>query len=251
MRVPRGDGTFFDLDLRTPYGTFDNFGVGSPVTVGVTVRLGQGTASPTYTPQPTLLLDSTPHTSDLKDAPLAVGKTMTDPVSNLSITAMSVDANGIVVRVREGNAPSAPGNPSATATRARVSLAWSAGDRRHGGRRLSRQPGRRRSSRPPPPARRPGPTRASPAGATYTYTVAAVDTSTNVGPAASVGVTVPTAGRHRPSPGATASPTPTATPAPTAEPVHDAGSDGATRPRPRSRLARPPVDTAAPTAPGG
>ena len=108
VRVPRGDGSFFDLDVRTPYGSFDNFAAGSPATAGVTVRIGVGTASPTSSPRATLLLDSTPGTADLKDAPLAVGKTMTDPVSGLSITALSVDGAGIVVRVTEPNAPPPP-----------------------------------------------------------------------------------------------------------------------------------------------
>ena len=38
VRIPRGDGSFFDLDLRTPYGSFDNFAAGSPAVSGVTIR---------------------------------------------------------------------------------------------------------------------------------------------------------------------------------------------------------------------
>ena len=46
VRVPRGDGTFFDLDFRKTSGSFDTFAAGSPATVGVTIRLAAGTASP-------------------------------------------------------------------------------------------------------------------------------------------------------------------------------------------------------------
>ena len=60
VRIPRGDGTFFDLDFRTPYGNFDNFTAGSPATVGVTIRLAVGTASPTSSPKDTNLIDTTP-----------------------------------------------------------------------------------------------------------------------------------------------------------------------------------------------
>ena len=74
VRVPRGDGTFFDLDYRMTYGIFDTFTAGSPRRSGVTIRLAKGTASPTTSPQATDLLDTTPATSDLKDAPLIVGR---------------------------------------------------------------------------------------------------------------------------------------------------------------------------------
>ena len=126
VRVPRGDDTFFDLDVRTPYGSFDAFAAGSPAVAGVTVRIGQGTASPTGPHLATELLDTTPATTDLKDAPLLVGKTMTDPVSGISFTTMSTSAAGVVVRVREGVAPSVAGSLSgAASTTPSVDLAWS------------------------------------------------------------------------------------------------------------------------------
>ncbi|MHB8891351.1 MAG: hypothetical protein ACYC65_04825 [Candidatus Limnocylindrales bacterium] len=112
VRVPRGDGSFFDLDVRTPYGSFDNYSAGSPAVAGVTIRVGLGTASPTNTPKATELLDTTPATTDLSDAPLLVGRTMTDPVSGISFTTMSVSSSGVVVRVGDPPAPPAP-DPSA------------------------------------------------------------------------------------------------------------------------------------------
>ena len=110
MRVPRGNGSFFDLDVRTPYGSFDNFAAGSPAVSGATIRLGWGTASPTGSPQATELLDTTPSTSDLKDAPLLVGRSITDPVSTISFTTQSIGSGGVSVRVTEGIAPGAPGS---------------------------------------------------------------------------------------------------------------------------------------------
>ena len=115
VRVPRGDGSFFDLDTRMRYGAFDTFTAGSPVTVGTTIRIGYGTASPTWSPKATLLLDSKPGTASLADAPLAVGKTMTDPVSKLSITTLSAGASGVVVQVRAaGPAPTPTPGPNPT-----------------------------------------------------------------------------------------------------------------------------------------
>ncbi len=123
VRIPRGDGSFFDLDLRTPFGTFDTFTAGSPPVSGVTIRLGWGTASPTGSPKATELLDATPATTDLKDAPLLVGQSVTDPVSTITFTTQSIGAGGVVVRVTEG----------CRARSARV-----AGG--HGGRRAEREP---------------------------------------------------------------------------------------------------------------
>ncbi len=99
-------------------------------------------------------------------------------------------------------------------------------------------------------------------GATYTYALAAVDTSGNTGPAASVTVTMPAAPGPTPAPTAdpsaspepsttpgppgptpapspTATPAPTATPSPTATPTPTATPDAPPRhPRPRLRPAR-------------
>ena len=128
VRIPRGDGSFFDLDVRTPYGSFDNFAAGSPAVSGATIRLGWGTASPTGSPQATELLDTTPATTDLKDAPLLVGRSITDPVSTISFATQSIGSGGVIVRVTEGIAPGAPGIAGRDASTAEpsVSLGWNA-----------------------------------------------------------------------------------------------------------------------------
>jgi chitodextrinase len=143
VRIPRGNGSFFDLDVRSSYGSFDTFAAGSPAVSGVTIRLGLGTASPTGTPKGTELLDTTPATQDLADAPLLVGRTMTDPVSGISFTTLSVSSAGVVVLVGDGAvppepppeppnppqpadllAPSTPGPITATSATTTVALAW-------------------------------------------------------------------------------------------------------------------------------
>ncbi len=235
VRIPRGDGSFFDLDVRMPYGVFDTFAAGSPVTVGTTIRLGVGTASPTGSPKATLLLDSTPATSSLADAPLVVGKTMTDPVSAISITTLSSDNAGVVVRVTESVAPTAPGNVTGTAGSGSVTLTWTAATDNVAvaGYRVSRDGATLTTTG----ANATDWTDAAVgAGTSPTYAVAAVDSSGNVGPAVTRSVSVP--GEATPTPAPTASPDPTAAPDPNATP--------APAPDPTQPAAR---DAQAPTAP--
>lgn len=193
VRIPRGDGSYFDLDFRMTYGVFDDFAAGSPAVSGVTIRLGWGTASPTNNPHATQLIDTTPSTSSWADAPLLVGKTFTDPVSTISFTTMSVSAGSAVqVRVREGIAPSAPSSLTATpaADGSSVALAWGAATdnvavasyriARNGTALATVAAGTLSFA-----------DTGTKAGASYTYTVTAVDTSGNAGPAASVAVSTP------------------------------------------------------------
>ena len=168
---------------------------------------------------------------------------MTDPVSTISITAMSLSATGIVVRVREGIAPSAPATVTATAAAdaSSVTLAWGAATD-------NVAVASYRISRGGTVVGTVGPdslgwTDAGVAASTsYAYTVTAIDTSANAGPAATVSVTTPAGS----APAATPTPTPGPRPPRIRRP----------RParRPRSSPAPPPApagtDTQAPTAPG-
>ncbi len=223
VRIPRGDGTFFDLDFRTTYGAFDDFAAGSPVVIGVTIRIGRGTASPTRLPLPTDLLDATPATADLRDAPLLVGRTITDPVSTISFTTTAVTSAGVTVRVGEGLAPSAPGSLTATpAALPSVELAWAAATDNVvvTGYRISRDGTVVAAAAGT--ARLWTDAAVSP-GATYTYGVAALDGSGNVGPARSASATIPGGPDPSPSPSPTPapSPKPTASPGPAAAPTPD------------------------------
>jgi hypothetical protein len=233
VRVPRGDGSFFDLDVRTPYGSFDTFGATSPAVTGVTVRIGVGTASPTTSPKATLLLDATPGTSSLSDAPLAIGKTMTDPVSKLSITAVSSSASGIVVRIREPNKPTAPGALQATTQGGTVTLSWSpaSDDTAVTGYQVRRDGTLVGTAGANATSWTDG---SGSGGSTYAYAVNAVDGSGNSGPQATVNVTLG-GGGQQPAPTPTPTPDPTAQPDPTDEP---------------DPTAPPPNDVQAPSAPG-
>lgn len=239
VRVPRGDGSFFDLDTRMTYGAFDTFTAGSPVTVGTSIRIGYGTASPTWSPQATLLLDSVPSTSTLSDAPLAVGATMTDPVSKLSITTLSADASGVVVRIRDGYAPSRPGSLAGTVTGGGVALSWTAStdDTAVTGYRIARDGSLLTTTG----GTASGWTDAgAPGGASHTYAVTAIDGSDNASAAATVVVDVP-AGGPTPTPTPTASPAPTPSPSSTPDP-------GAT-PEPTASPGSSGGDAQAPTPP--
>jgi chitodextrinase len=206
VRVPRGDGTFFDLDYRMTYGSFDTFTAGSPPVTGVTIRLNVGTASPTTSPKDSNLIDTTPSTTDLKDAPLLPGKTVRDPVSGLSFTTLSSDTSGVKVQVKEGVKPGTPGSFTATADATpKVSLDWTAASDNVAvvKYRVTRNGTSVATVNAPTTSwTDTGVT----FGASYTYTVAAIDSSGNVGAAASKSVTVP----------ANPNPTPTPDPSPTA-----------------------------------
>jgi chitodextrinase len=209
VRVPRGDGTYFDLDIRSPYGTFDTYSAGSPVTVGVTIRIAVVTSS-TGTPRQSRLLDATPTSSSgLADAALAVGRTMTDPVSQISFTVLSVGADGVTVRVREGIAPSAPASLSAELTTGgAVRLTWTAATDNTAI--ASYRVSRNGTQLAAPNGDASAYTDDTVAGGTsYTYAVTALDTSGNVGPAATIVVTTP---GETPPPDPSASPTPTPDP---------------------------------------
>ena len=246
VRIPRGDGSYFDLDVRTPYGSFDTFAAGSPAVAGVTIRIGMGTASPTTSPKQTLLLDSTPGTSDLKDAPLLVGKAMTDPVSSISITPLSFGQAGIVVRVREGIAPSAPASISGTGTGDPSALiGWSAATDNVavGSYEISRD-GHALATADASAVGYMDTTAAL--GATYTYQVTAIDTSGNAGPPASVSVTMPAPpAPPAPDPSATPAPDPSATPAP--DPSASPSSDPTPAPDPTATPAPDPTPAAPPS----
>ena len=94
VRVPRGNGQYYYLEYRQPYGSyFDNFSSTDPAVNGVTLRLAPD--YPTITQS--LLLDATPATMTFADAPLAVGKSVTDPDASITFTTVSVSSTTATV----------------------------------------------------------------------------------------------------------------------------------------------------------
>ena len=111
VRVARPDGDFFYLESRTTYGQFDAFSSTSPAVNGVIIRL-----APDGGAVRSRLIDTTPGTTSFIDAPLAVGRTFTDPTSGLTITTVALDDSGrATVRVAF-DAPDADPTPTATAS---------------------------------------------------------------------------------------------------------------------------------------
>jgi Gametolysin peptidase M11 len=111
LRIPRGDGLFYYLELRQPFGSFfDNFAAADPAVRGVTVRLAPDFASSV----PSHLIDTTPATATFEDAPLAVGKTFADPEHGVWVVNRGILGGKAKVEVSLGTQP-APralmGNP--------------------------------------------------------------------------------------------------------------------------------------------
>jgi chitodextrinase len=136
LRIKRDATTYLLLELRATQGVFDNFDSSDPVVNGVTVRL-----VPSYsTITQSQLVDATPATATFADAPLAPGRSVTDPVSGATISVVSVTPGlGAAVQLTLGGAqppppppsdgtpPSTPTSPSATEVDVHsISLAWAA-----------------------------------------------------------------------------------------------------------------------------
>jgi chitodextrinase len=128
VRQTGPSGASFFVDVRATVGPyFDTFGPTSAAVSGVMIRLSSDAGVPLWSPTNTKLIDTTPGTSSYNDAPLTVGQTLTDPVSHISITTISVDASGALIRVTESVPPSAPGGLSGVPFGAHaVDLSWSA-----------------------------------------------------------------------------------------------------------------------------
>ncbi|HSS36869.1 MAG TPA: hypothetical protein VLR93_11395, partial [Patescibacteria group bacterium] len=126
LRIDRHNGTSLYLDVRSIHGPyFDDFSSTDAVVKGVTVRISPDLPSPGYGLSQTQLVDTTPATSTYADAPLAVGATLTDPVTGLKVTTLSASGGDATISILDPTAPGAPGSPKATATSATsISLTW-------------------------------------------------------------------------------------------------------------------------------
>jgi MYXO-CTERM domain-containing protein len=94
--VPRDARRSYYLEFRQPFG-FDNF---APTATAVnTAMLLLGNRLDGVDVRQSWLLDTTPTTSTLADAPLAVGKTYEDPAAGVSITLVSTGAAGAQIKV--------------------------------------------------------------------------------------------------------------------------------------------------------
>ena len=190
LRVPRGNGTFLNLEFRQPTGVFDTFSVSDPVTQGVSIRVAPEINSILQSQ----LIDATPTSpTSFGDSSLRAGRSLTDPINGVTISVLSVSAAGAEVSVNydaDTVVPSGVTNlsarTSATSTSSSVSLTWAAATDNTGvaGYNLSRN------------GLNVGTTTALSytdstvvGGAPYTYGVEAFDGAGNVGLVVSVSVT--------------------------------------------------------------
>ena len=106
LRVKRGAASdYWYMELRSPSGVFDNFGVADPAVSGVGIRLANDYGIGVRT----RLIDTTPATGSYADAPLQAGQTFADPLSGISITVDAVVLGTATVRVAlPGSAPTDP-----------------------------------------------------------------------------------------------------------------------------------------------
>ena len=148
VRVARGDGKFYYLEFRQPFGSFDNFGAGDAAVNGVLVRV-----APDMENVRPLLLDGNPATTTFADAAFGAGQTFTDSARGISIAVVSVSTSGAVVNVSFGGGPSPTPTPTPAPSPTPIL-------RRRPRRRRARRPHRtRRQHRTPPRRLRPRPTR--------------------------------------------------------------------------------------------
>ncbi|HYI75245.1 MAG TPA: hypothetical protein VEW90_08235 [Gaiellaceae bacterium] len=193
VRVARGDGTYLNLEFRQPWGIFDDFAANDPVVNGVSVRIAPATSSIVQSK----LVDATPATTTFADAALAVGKTVVDPATGVSLTTVSVGPGGASVSIQfpgggDTQPPTGPASLSASATSSSsVQLSWPAASDDVGvaGYRLYRgatlvvdQPGLSFLDTGLAPS------------TTYAYQVRAYDAAGNVGAPASASATTPGTG---------------------------------------------------------
>jgi M6 family metalloprotease-like protein len=119
LRIQRGTGNnaWLWLEYRQPLGQYDST-LGSQVFSGAVVHYEEAPNSYSN------LLDFTPETAAWTDPALTVGKTWTDPYSDVSIQVQSATADGLTVAVNYGAAPCvhsvptvavSPANPSGLA----------------------------------------------------------------------------------------------------------------------------------------
>jgi hypothetical protein len=192
--VPRPAGAsppYYDLELRSANGVFDNFLSNDPAVQGVTIHTDPETTELARS----MLIDTTPGSfGGFSDAPLAVGQTFSD--GTISITLQSITGAVASLDVTTGappadlTAPSVPDPVTAVPASDGVALSWPASTDNVGvaGYRVIRGSTQLTSTS----ALGWNDTGVAPGG-TYTYRVAAYDAAGNVSTSAPVSATVPDA----------------------------------------------------------
>jgi hypothetical protein len=103
LRVPRDESTFYYLEYRQPFG-FDSFAPGSPAVSGLIVVIGNELRGLGRS----YLLDMTPETTTLADAPLAMNKPFEDTRAGVKLTLVGMTAEAAQVEVKLTTPAGAP-----------------------------------------------------------------------------------------------------------------------------------------------
>jgi hypothetical protein len=137
LRIPRGDGLFYYLELRQPFGSFfDNFAPGDPAVRGITVRLAPDYSSTVQSQ----LIDTTPATESFEDAPLTIGRTFSDPRNRIWVVNRGILGGKATVEVSLGAPPTA--SPAGAPLPKPATPTRKSSPRKPSGRRLHGGPGR-------------------------------------------------------------------------------------------------------------
>jgi hypothetical protein len=192
LRLPKPGGGNYYVEYRQPIGWFDSR---SPSFSGVYVR--------TESPQPhgypngsdTVLIDmhptTGPATAGWADAALGGGEIFNDPLRGILIQNVAQDANGATLAITmpvDTTPPGSPGRLSAVTSGGSVALQWTAAGDDFGV--VSYHVARDGTQIGAPAATNFSDT-GLPPGITVNYAVTAVDAAGNVGPAATVSITLP------------------------------------------------------------
>jgi chitodextrinase len=100
IRIPRTSNSYLTLEFRQPDGSlFDSFSPTNAAVTGVTIRI-----TPDYgTLGKSQLVDANPATTTFSDAALAVGETLVDPLTGISISTVGVSPVGATVCISFGD----------------------------------------------------------------------------------------------------------------------------------------------------
>ena len=204
LRIPRFGGGSYFVEYRQPIGFYDSQ---APALSGVFIR----TESPEFASDPTspnadtALIDMHPGTQgDWSDAGMDVGQVFSDPLRGITIQNVGQDASGATLLVtvpRDTLPPSAPTGLSAVLNGSTALLRWSAASDNFA---VDTYVVMRDGAEVGKPATTDFTDAGLVPGTTVAYSVAAVDASGNVGPAAILNLAIPDTTRPGAPPGVTA-----------------------------------------------
>jgi hypothetical protein len=97
LHIFRSDGSYLTLEFRQPLPGFEAWPTHDPFVNGVIVRVARFNSSTVSN----MLVDTTPGSANgMKDAPLALGKSIDDLLSGKQITVRQIDQTGATVEIR-------------------------------------------------------------------------------------------------------------------------------------------------------